>query len=361
MRVRVIGALVAWGLVAVTGACAGASEHQAKAPPKRVHAADAADAADGTEASEDERSVKERLAAKMAERRGDTGDLPTVELELERLASGHLVVPLRVEAHTFSFILDTGASTSVITPKTRDALGIAADAGMKVEAAGANGSVDGVRLLNVEAVEVGPRTYRDLSMAVMELGHLESKLGAPVDGILGRNFLARNDVEIDFVTKKLRMYKPGAIDAGTLTVRQMIAVPYGSFPAGLMRIDVQLDGKVDVPAVFDLGAARSVVNWHAARALGVDAKAAEKLPAAASVVGADDRALATSRHTFGRLATGDLRVERPELHIADLEVFATLGVADGPAMVFGLDLVDDRRLVIDYADQKIYVSPHEGV
>lgn len=304
----------------------------------------------------DDRSVAERLAAKMAEHRGETGPQPTVDLELARLESGHLTVPLRAGGQDFTFILDTGASTSVLTPEARDALGIAEDAGLEVEAAGANGSVNGVRLLTVDAVEVGPRTYKKLSMAVMDLGHLQAQLGRPVHGILGRNFLARNDIEIDFVSNKLRMYPPGAIGSGELGTQDMIAVPYGSFPAGLMRIDVQLDDTVELPAVFDLGAARSVVNWRAANAAGVDPKKAKKLPKAQALVGADDRGLETSRFTFGRLAAGELSVQRPVLHIADLEVFETLGVADGPAMVFGLDLVDDRRLVIDYAERRIFIS-----
>lgn len=344
------------GLAAMPGC---ASERQRSAAPAASEGELVGDTASTNARSDDESddhlSPRERLERKMAERRGDVGMLPTVELGLEQLATGHLVVPATANGKRYRFILDTGASTSVMTPATREALGLAEDDGMAVQASGANGEVSDVRLMTVAELEVGGRAYRELTMAVMDLGHLEAKLESSVDGILGRNFLMRNDVEIDFVAGKLRMFEPGSIESGALSVAEMDVVPYQSFPAGLIRIDVELDDKVTMPAVFDLGAGRSVLNWRAAKAAGLD-PADANLEKGEDLVGADDRTMPTSRHRFARLVAGALEVRGPTLHIADLEVFDTLGVGERPAMVFGLDMVDDRRVVLDYGDQRIYFS-----
>ena len=44
------------------------------------------------------------------------------------------------------------------------------------------------------------------------------------------------------------------------------------------------------------------------------------------------------------------------LYIGDIGVFETLGIADGPAMVLGVDLLNDRRVLIDYPAHVLLVS-----
>ena len=281
-----------------------------------------------------------------------------VDLPIDRLASGHLIVPFAVGDEELAFVLDSGASTTVITPSTRDRMGIAPDAGQLVQASGANGQLAGVRVVSLPAGRIQDRDYAPLTAAVMDLSHLEDSIERRIDGILGRNFLIQHEVEIDFPAERLRLHDPGAMASGSLDAGGLLATDYGSFPAGLIRIDVRLDGGEAFPAVFDLGAARSVLNWHAARAAGLDpAAAGEQTGPGEELLGADDRPLAARVHRFESIELGALRFDGPTLHVADLAVFETLGVAEGPAMVFGIDLLGDRRVVIDYPGERLLVSP----
>ncbi len=305
--------------------------------------------------SEEDLSPRERLARKKAEQRATMADEPLVELPLEQLRSGHLIAPMVIGGEELIFILDTGASTSVVTPATQARLGWKDEDGTPVSAQGANGEVADVRVFSVDEATMGPRTYKDLGVAVMDLAHLEAKLDRNIAGILGRNFLSRHELEVDFAHDTVRLHPPGSVAAGTVDLDGLHAVPYQSFRAGLIRIDVGLDGSDPFPAVLDLGAARSVVNVRAAEAAGKRrGKGLRKAPEA--LLGADGRPLPALIGTFDAITVGEATFEDPELHVADLGVFATLEIDQGPAMVMGLDLMRGRRLIIDYSGQQLFVS-----
>ncbi|MEZ4384240.1 MAG: aspartyl protease family protein [Nannocystaceae bacterium] len=314
-------------------------------------------------ADEAELSAKERAQRAIEARRDADRSAATVELPLRQIASQHVVVPVRVgDQPAMDYILDTGASMTVITPQTRDALGVAADAGIAVKAAGAGGEVaTEVRIIELAGVVVGDRTYDSLPAAVMDLDHLIAKLDHPVAGILGRNFLERHDVELDLAGGALRFHGAGALarrDAARLA--QMRAVPFERFPIGLIRIDVKLDGAHDLAGVFDLGAGRTVINWRAAAAVGLrpDSKGVTK--AAEAALGADTQMTALHRASFASLGLGAATFAEPELYIADLPVFDTLGIGDQPAIVFGVNMVAGRTVVIDYENSTIYLSDSPG-
>jgi hypothetical protein len=274
-------------------------------------------------------------------------------LPLRRSKTGHLLVPVHLGDSVFEFILDTGASITVITPSTRDTLGIAPDAGVPVKAAGANGSIDSVRVVDLPPVRVAGREHAGLQAAVMPLAHLERPLGQRLPGILGQNFLVSHRLELDFPTSTL-VFHPGdsvgpEFPSGALVDWQHFDV------ASLIKLTVSIDGSDPFPAVLDLGAGRSIVNWHAAALAGVNIE--DDLPKTAEpLLGADAQSLELRARAFESLSFGEVEFASPQLYIGDIGVFETLGIADGPAMVLGVDLLSDRRILIDYPKQTLLVS-----
>jgi predicted aspartyl protease len=306
-------------------------------------------------------SPRERLAKKKAARQAADAEAPMVELELRQLSSHHIVLPLTVAGHEeMNFILDTGASTSVISRETQEKLGLRDEDGTPVKGQGANGELSDVRLFSLASASVGGRDYQNLNVAVMDLAHLQDKLDVPIAGILGRNFLQRHDLEVDFAGGKLRLHAVGSIASGEIDVTRMAATEYGSFLGGLIRIEVSVDDGERFPAVLDLGAARSVMNWNAANALGLNTKSKSLKQSPDPLLGADNTPIETKYRTFDAIAVGEASIADPTLYIADLGVFQTLGIADGPAMVFGLDLLVGRSLVIDYQGSRVYLSKGAG-
>jgi predicted aspartyl protease len=104
-----------------------------------------------------------------------------------------------------AFILDTGASTTVISDSRAKELGLKLEG--KTDATTQGGSiavsfVKGVSL-NLSGVE-----FPGMTLAAIRLSGLEAGLGRTVDGILGYEVFNRFVVEIDYASKVVRFYEP---------------------------------------------------------------------------------------------------------------------------------------------------------
>ena len=104
-----------------------------------------------------------------------------------------------------AFILDTGASTAVISDSRAKELGLKLEG--KTDATTQGGAIEasfvkGVSL-NLSGVEF-PR----MTLAAIRLSGLEAGLGRTVDGILGYEIFNRFVVEIDYASKVVRFYEP---------------------------------------------------------------------------------------------------------------------------------------------------------
>jgi predicted aspartyl protease len=113
-----------------------------------------------------------------------------------------LLVEVDVNGHgPFNFVLDTGASFCVITPDTAKAAGVQST-GKSPAAVGAGGLVK-ASLAKLKTLRLGPRTARNLGAAMMSLDEVEKRLGVPIDGLIGYNFLKSYVVTIDYPQRRL--------------------------------------------------------------------------------------------------------------------------------------------------------------
>lgn len=104
-----------------------------------------------------------------------------------------------------AFILDTGASTTVISDSRARELGLKLEG--KTDATTQGGSIEasfvkGVSL-NLSGVE-----FSEMTLAAISLSGLEAGLGRKVDGILGYEIFNRFVVEIDYASKAVTFYEP---------------------------------------------------------------------------------------------------------------------------------------------------------
>ncbi len=273
------------------------------------------------------------------------------DVPIERLASGHLAVAVHVRgAGPLRFLLDTGASVSVVTPATRARLGAAARAGPRAHAKTAAGSAGRVELVDLPPVRLGGHATEGLVAAVMPLDHLAEPLGGEPAGVLGQNFFASYVVEFDLGAAHLRLYDPARAPAWDG------AVPLAPLRGtGLFAVEARLEpGDVPLSAVIDLGAGRSVVNLAAARAMGLDVQA---LREAEAIRGASRGDVSAKTHRFARLSVGGITVEGPRLLVADLPVFRPLGLARRPAMILGFDQLDGRVVGLDVGRRRLFLGP----
>ena len=115
-----------------------------------------------------------------------------------------ILVELSVDESTpLNFIFDTGAGGTVINASTAARLGIVGDETVSRE--GATGMAEIVRSTD-HIVYVEDISFQDITLGIAELGHIEKRIGTPIDGVIGWLILSRYAVRIDYDTMLIEIY-----------------------------------------------------------------------------------------------------------------------------------------------------------
>ncbi len=121
-----------------------------------------------------------------------------------RLQSNLIVIDVVVDGETKPFILDTGASNTVIDKRAADPRAVeGVEQAVGLADCGA-GNMEAV-MSTVKSLAVGNATVSDLRVAGIDLDGINEKIGARVAGILGYDFLSRFTVTIDYRAKRLTL------------------------------------------------------------------------------------------------------------------------------------------------------------
>ena len=267
---------------------------------------------------------------------------------LQRSSSGHVVTQVQIRGHGPQlFGVDTGASATALYEHGRARMGLAPEPGQEIEIYGAGGSqmIQRYRL---------PRLFvagEDAGQLLVSGFPASAKHGEEVMGVLGRDVLGSYMVEFDRVSDRLGLHRPGAMPAST---RGWDEVPIRLMPQiGFVMLDVTLDG-VPVTAVLDTGAKKTFMNWHAAKAAGV--ANADGLQTATMSSGVTKHAFDYHTRQFQGIGIGATGFRPSTLAIGDLPVFVPMGMDQAPGLILGLDLMGDRRFVVDYPGKRLLIE-----
>jgi predicted aspartyl protease len=104
----------------------------------------------------------------------------------------------------FQFAIDTGTSTTAITPELAKQLGIASS---PVGAGTTAGAQVDVRAGNIESFQLGGAKIDNMTVVVADFFEmLSTAIGAKLDGIVGYNFLRNYKVAIDYPGERLTLF-----------------------------------------------------------------------------------------------------------------------------------------------------------
>lgn len=164
---------------------------------------------------------------------------------------------------TVTLIVDTGATATIITPRT------ARDTGLRMTR-----SPHGEKT-RLASLEVGNVRVSDLEAYVLDPPQalsLRLDKGINYQGILGYTFLSRCVLTIDYPTGKawftpLAMYRSPGGDGDKAPVR----VPF-TLKNRLVYVDGRMNGEGPFAFVVDTGSAEVVVRPHLAAKLGLDTR-----------------------------------------------------------------------------------------
>lgn len=158
----------------------------------------------------------------------------TVELPLQLYRDYLVVVEGEIgNLGNLSFLIDTGASPSVIDQKIATALGLKRTAGKM----GLASEIVQTELATLPFIKVGPACAEDLPVFVQDLSSIEKALGRRIDAVVGLDVLGKNSFTIDYKTKRLRF---GSVARSRSTVSFEIGAPFVIVEARLHDRTVRL-------------------------------------------------------------------------------------------------------------------------
>ena len=181
---------------------------------------------------------------------------------------GAVLLQTRVnDSHLMWFYLDSGASSPFVIDTRR-----AKDLGLKLEHFMSRGGGAGPNLYEFAkakgvSINVGGLTFKDQTVAAFALAEIDEQFGRSIDGLVGIDLFTKYVVEVDYMDKKIRLYKPQtftysgsgesiplALRDGHFFVSAKVEMPKGAQLTGEFLIDT---GGYAVPAVLTTPFAQS--------------------------------------------------------------------------------------------------------
>jgi len=107
------------------------------------------------------------------------------------------------ESAPLNFIFDTGAGGTIINASTAANLDIVGD--VTVSREGATGMAEIVQSID-HIVYVEDISFQDVTLGIAELGHIEKRIGTPIDGVIGWLILSQYAVRIDYDAMLIEIY-----------------------------------------------------------------------------------------------------------------------------------------------------------
>jgi hypothetical protein len=280
------------------------------------------------------------LAPLAAARTQAYGSTPIVRLPTDRPAVRVVIN----ERGPFLFVVDTATTNTVLTPELQQQLRLPMLPGPPVDVVSAAGSVRsnyyriGEIALPGVIVEGGRAVVMDLPE---EPG---------VMGILGAEYLSNFKIDLDMRTQQMTLYPDNAVIhapgfyrvQGTLTDHGIIIVP--------ARVETKR-----VSAAFDSGGRQTIANsWLAAATGHFDAGKVRNFQSYIRDAGRN-RSFGINED-FARITVGPATWADRSVLITDMRVFEQIGHGRKPMIFVGMDLMRQRRVIIDYAGASLWLS-----
>ncbi len=264
-----------------------------------------------------------------------------------------LLVPVVVNGIQGTFILDTGAGRTVVTPYAVEHFGLALDEWTSTTMRGVGG-VERRRNANPKSISLAGVALKRRSLAedstlrVATLPH-DMVAGRRIDGLLGRDFLSAFDLMLDLPHKVLALYEVRDCAGRFLPwTGDYVAVPVETPAESALVVPVELDG-VRLRALLDSGASSTVVAAPGMARLGLGMDRLSGDPSQ-MVTGMGPNSVRMWRHRFGMLRIGMESFPGPSFLVAPIQLTP---VAD---MLLGADWLMSRRVWISFATRQLFLA-----
>jgi len=244
----------------------------------------------------------------------------------------------------FRFVVDTGASHSVMAAHLVQQLGLVATEGSGVRLSGVTGSIMAATV-QVERLQAGDLIMRDRAMAV-----INARL-SDEDGVLGVEGLEHKKIIVDFGRNQIQILESHA----TRMPSEYVRVPVRLDFKGLMLVDARI-GRLRVKAIIDTGAERTLGNSALQRALNIGDNT-HQAPPTTGVQGVTAEIQPAYLLNVPLIKLGDMYIARVDVSFGDIHVFKVWNMETEPALLVGMDALGVLdTIVIDYGRKQLLLK-----
>lgn len=162
------------------------------------------------------------------------------------LNNGLIIIEVAIESRKYKFMIDSGTSETVISPKVADRLGFRWRSHQRVK--DSNGRRARVERLRLRLVEIGSQSYRNRYARIIDLDDRQGLGTLGVQGIIGLDILQQHQWEIDGQRSRIRLYPR--------QTRRMVpgrTLPMSWTDDGRPQLAINLGSHRVIPCLFDLG------------------------------------------------------------------------------------------------------------
>lgn len=272
------------------------------------------------------------------------------------------MVPARINGKDAELIVDTGAFFSLLTPAA------ASRFGMKIGPLPPNYTIGGVN----GVANIGLAKASTVDLVGGRLKGVEFLTGAgsiegAADGLLGRNLMARGDMEFDFAHGAIRIFKVQGCKGASLaywakdgnfsTLPLIIPEDVKDIHGEVIPFEkpiiatVYING-VRATAMFDTGASRSLLSRAIAAKAGVTRRD-DTARAGGQINGVGRRAVSAWIAPFASVKIGDEDIRNTQLLVGDFQ-------GDDIDMLIGADFFLSHRVLVSRSQKLIYITPLGG-
>jgi predicted aspartyl protease len=256
--------------------------------------------------------------------------------------SARLTVPVTINGSgPYHFVVDTAAERTVISRELAGRLALGAGAGVTV-----------ISISGISQAETAIVPLLQLTSSRNQLLDLHAPLMAETDlgamGLLGIDSLRTKRVVMNLKAMQMSIEDSAA---PPVTDSDEIVVTARRKLGQLILVDSTAGGtKVNV--IIDTGSAVTIGN--AALRAKLEKRAAMRLPVPISIISVTGERVTADYTAINHIRIGGVKIDDMPVAFADAELFHRLGLADKPALLLGMDVLQGfDRVSVDFANRKV--------
>ena len=251
---------------------------------------------------------------------------------------GHVNIPVNINGQgPFSFVLDTGASTTTVGKRIAEKLGIETREGSRTEARGVGGGIP-VQYADVE-IGIGSLEFDKDEVYVLDFEAIFRGLGSR-DGAFGFTTLKHCTMSLSYNNEIFKLHKGKS-------ERDLDWIPFEYLnDSHLIGLPVHINGDGPYTFALDTGAGGTVMDPALAEKLGLDAQAVQGI---ARGLGGD---VQLKMAKLDSLSVGDAKITDNQVVVLDSSKVSPKGklIENG---IIGYDFLKNFETVIDYPSKQI--------